>query len=72
MDIQMPNLDGYGATQKIREHLSPLIRDVMIIAVTASTHDGDREKCLTVGMNDYLPKPIKLDALRKTLDLYLQ
>lgn len=59
MDVQMPVLDGYHATREIRRHLDPNVRDVLVIAMTASAIRGDREKCLEAGMNNYLAKPVR-------------
>jgi signal transduction histidine kinase/CheY-like chemotaxis protein len=55
MDIQMPVMDGYTATQAIR---STLKLDIPIVAMTAHAFPGEREKCLQVGMNDYITKPL--------------
>lgn len=60
MDIQMPVMDGYKTTQKIREELNS---DVLIIAMTAHAMAGEREKCISFGMNDYISKPIKESEL---------
>lgn len=63
MDVQMPVLDGYDATREIRKHKDPLIRNVLVIAMTASAIQGDREKCLEAGMNNYLAKPVRYAPL---------
>jgi len=59
MDVQMPIKDGYDATREIRRHMDPAIRRVLIVAMTASAIQGDREKCLEAGMNNYLAKPVR-------------
>lgn len=69
MDLQMPVLDGMEATRLIREQSSH--RDIPIIALTAHSITGDREKCLAAGMDDYVPKPIDQDFLYKTVAKYL-
>jgi signal transduction histidine kinase len=72
MDIQMPVLDGYGATGKIRaweaEHNEPALP---IIALTAGAFAEDRASCLEAGMNDYLSKPFKIGELAETLARWL-
>lgn len=71
MDVQMPVLDGYEATKLIRKDSLEAVRKVLVIAMTASAIQGDREKCLAAGMNDYLAKPVRSDVLRRKLDAYL-
>ncbi|HEU0118970.1 MAG TPA: ATP-binding protein [Bryobacteraceae bacterium] len=69
MDCQMPGMDGYEATRRLR--LEEETRHLPIIAMTANAMKGDRELCLAAGMNDYLAKPIRLDRLREALSRYL-
>lgn len=71
MDVQMPVLDGYEATKLIRKDPLDAVRNILVIAMTASAIQGDREKCLAAGMNDYLAKPVRSDVLKKKLDAYL-
>lgn len=71
MDVQMPVLDGYDATREIRRSNDPIIRDVLVIAMTASAIRGDREKCLEAGMNNYLAKPVRALMLKQMLASYL-
>ena len=56
MDMQMPIMNGFEATEKIRE--MPEYKDTPIVALTAFAMKGDREKCLEAGATDYIPKPI--------------
>lgn len=69
MDIQMPLLDGYNTAQKIRNELK---LDLPIIAMTAHSIAGEKEKCMGYGMNDYLPKPFKEAELYDMLCKYLR
>lgn len=72
MDCQMPEMDGYEATQYIRAHKELGYMNIPIIAMTANAMKGDREKCLTVGMNDYISKPIDIDKLYNLLSHWLK
>ncbi|GJL65148.1 MAG: hypothetical protein NPIRA05_01190 [Nitrospirales bacterium] len=80
MDGQMPEMDGYEASRKIREmerdmgtqtEETPMTRPIPIIALTANAMQGDREKCLAAGMDDYLAKPMKPDQLAHMLEKWL-
>ncbi|HAT49490.1 MAG: response regulator [Nitrospirae bacterium] len=69
MDVQMPVLDGYGATRQIRALENS--RRLPIIAMTANAMAGDREKCLETGMNDHVAKPVVPDELYATLSQWI-
>jgi signal transduction histidine kinase len=68
MDVKMPEMDGITATQVIRK-LRPE-KGPKIIAITAFALEGDREKCLEAGMDDYISKPVKIGELAEVLDKY--
>ena len=68
----MPVMDGYQATQAIREgKAGKHNKNITIIALTANAMQGDREKCLDAGMNDYLTKPLDSAALEPKLQQWL-
>ena len=70
MDVQMPIMNGYEATQEIRKTIKG--RNIPIIALTAGTVVGEREKCLEVGMNDYASKPILKEVLEGIVSKWLK
>ena len=69
MDIMMPEMDGLEATLRIREIEKEIKkeRQTPIIALTANTLDNDREKCIRIGMNEYMSKPFKMSNLEEIL-----
>ncbi|PWN71938.1 response regulator [Chryseobacterium phosphatilyticum] len=66
MDMMMPGIDGYEACRIIRN--TPEIKDIPIVAVTAQAMPEDRQKCIDVGANDYVSKPIDVDILIKAIE----
>jgi len=72
MDIQMPEMDGVEATNKIREIEEKTGGHITIIALTAHAMKGDRERFLEEGMDDYLPKPLSADLLYETISKYVE
>eukprot|EP00742_Colponemidia_sp_Colp-10_P001283 GILJ01001383.1.p1 GENE.GILJ01001383.1~~GILJ01001383.1.p1 ORF type:complete len:721 (+),score=65.94 GILJ01001383.1:49-2211(+) len=72
MDCQMPVMDGYEATSRMVEYMrGKHIRKIPIIGLTAFAMEGDKEKCLKVGMDDYLPKPVAKQALFETIACWI-
>jgi len=70
MDCQMPEMDGFEATKAIRSGGSGFA-GIPIIALTANAMGGEKERCLDAGMDDYLAKPIKAEALGQKLELWM-
>jgi two-component system sensor histidine kinase/response regulator len=73
MDCQMPEMDGYQATRLIREGAAgERYKNIPIVAMTANAMLGDKEKCLSAGMDDYLVKPINKSSILDTLRIFLR
>ena len=70
MDCQMPVMDGFEATRRLRERQTTE-RRLPVIAMTANAIRGDRERCLEAGMDDYLPKPVRISELTAMLQRWL-
>ncbi len=72
MDCQMPIMDGYEATRRLRSReLEHRLSRIPVIALTAHVGEGEREKCLSCGMDDYLSKPVRAEMLTQMLSRYL-
>jgi len=73
MDVQMPVMDGWEATRRIRDERSAVLdRELPIIAMTAHAMQGDQERCLEAGMNDYVSKPVVPQTLARVLERWLK
>jgi CheY-like chemotaxis protein len=68
MDVQMPEVDGLEATRQLHQKWPNRADRPWVIAITANAMQGDRERCLEAGMDDYISKPIKLEELATALD----
>lgn len=72
MDCQMPNLDGYETTKRIRQGINGINQtEIVIIALTANAMSGDRETCLEAGMNEHIGKPVDPDKLNAVIESFL-
>lgn len=71
MDCHMPDMDGYETTVAIRSSQDPRFKDIPIVAVTANAMSKDEEKCLAIGMNGYISKPIQLEEFRFVLSKWI-
>jgi two-component system, sensor histidine kinase len=72
MDCHMPEMDGYEATSRIRSNIKAAYNKIPIIALTANAMVGEKEKCIQIGMTDYLTKPIDDTRLHEVLSYYLE
>lgn len=71
MDCQMPDVDGYAATEMIRKHEAATGRRTPIVALTANALDGEQDRCIAAGMDGYMPKPIRADVLSAVIARWL-
>ncbi len=71
LDCQMPGLDGYEVARRVRNSAPEPFAAITIVAFTAHAVPGDRERCIAAGMNDYLRKPARSDALASMLAKWL-
>jgi len=71
MDCQMPEMDGFSATREIRAASAGHREKIPIIAMTANAMQGDRDTCVAAGMDDYISKPVNVENLEKTLNIWV-
>ena len=71
MDCQMPDMDGFETTRRIRESEAGTGRHLSIVAMTANALQGDRERCLAAGMDEYLAKPVRADDFYRMIEMIL-
>ena len=72
MDIQMPVMDGYEATRRIRALKDPHLADIVILAMTANAFEEDKQEAIENGMNGFLTKPIDIKQLLEELDSIIE
>jgi len=71
MDCQMPVMDGFQATMRLRKREVGNSRRTPVIAMTAHVMAGDREACMRAGMDDYIAKPFKIEELKRVMERWL-
>jgi signal transduction histidine kinase/DNA-binding response OmpR family regulator len=71
MDIQMPGMDGFEATARIRQREANSGARVLVVAMTAHSSEGDRDRCLAAGMDDYISKPVRFDGIARVIERQL-
>jgi CheY-like chemotaxis protein len=69
LDMMMPNIDGYEALKILKEN--PKFKNIAVLAITAQAMCGDREKCLNAGADDYLAKPVDIEALMSFINKHI-
>ena len=72
MDVQMPIMDGYEATKRIRSMENPDVANIPILAMTANAFEEDRQNAIAAGMNEHLAKPIDIEKLVNTLTKFIK
>jgi len=72
MDVQMPEMDGLDATRALRDRERETETHIPVVAMTAHAMEGDRERCLEAGMDDYVSKPINSDVLFEVIEKFVK